>query len=183
MDKSILIPLVSGCFAILCALVALFQSWRLEKIKIDENRRKAALEITRQKSIPIENALTKAWENIQILKHVISKIIAPIRYDADIALETIKEAHKHIEEEYAKSGIKIPDSARDSWHKAKEISAQIIIIVAENSRANDKIDTFSEEEIKTLSNYRSELTDLQSLIVESRSKLQQNILDLIIKEL
>jgi hypothetical protein len=199
MKVEVIVAIISGIAAIAGALIASIQAVRMSRLKAETDakleqlkaetsiavetmkdvreRRHKAFEIAAQESAPLEAALAQAWEDIQLIKEIISKLVSPDRYDLDIALDHLTPPCSRLMDGYAKWGASIPEHARKAWHAAKgDISAFRQILVTESNTSNSQLPSAT---IEILKETRTFLTDHQMVIVASR----QSIRDLNIKHL
>lgn len=195
MKVEILVAIISAAAGVLGAVIAWAQAVRvnrlkssmdisleriksetvlaLETVKAENERRRKAFEVASQASAPIEIALGQAWQDMQTIKEVITKLLSPVRFDKDIALSSLGLAVASIEEGYSQHGANIPEPARSAWHKAKSCAGLVNFTVNDQ----DDVSSFSGPVVEALKNARRELTDQQIAIVASRDGLRKILVD------
>ncbi len=195
MEKAFLISIISGLFAFFSATIALMQSLKvakikaktelsiekikkenniaLENIKNEHNRRIEAFKIAKEESAPIENALSKAWEDIQKIKNTIYKLLAPAPYDIDIAVDTIKMATKSIEEEYEKWGNRLPEVAKNAWYSSKFLSFDLLSELNKCSTHKNTSLQLSNDITNKFNEIRFGLSEHQSVLSTIREELRE----------
>lgn len=194
MKVELIVAIISGLAGIAGALIASIQAIRtsklkggadakLEQIKAETNiavetmkeereRRQKAFEIASLESAPVEAALAQAWEDIQLIKEIISKLVSQERYDLDIALEHLNPACSNLINGYAKWGARIPEQARKAWHSAKGTVAGFQHVLITESKTNKS--QLSSEIIEALKEMRTFLTDHQMIIMTSRQGIRDS---------
>jgi hypothetical protein len=188
-QAEVLVAMISGAAGVIGAVIAWTQAIRanrlkanvdisleriksettlaLEAIKIENDRRRKAFEAASQACAPIEAALDQAWQDIQIVKDVITKLLSPARYDKDLALKSLRPAVSSIEEGYRRHGASIPETARNAWHKAKNCTGLVELTV----REQDNFRSISDPAVG-LRQFRGELTDQQIAMVAAREGIR-----------
>ena len=149
----------------------------LERMKETRERRQKAFEIASQESAPVEAALSQAWEDIQLIKEILTRLTSSARYDADIALEALKPPAQRIREGYAKWGAVLPETARRAWHSAKGSIATLEQTLTIESGSDDP--RLPESSVAVLKDMRVFIDDYQDVLGEAR----QGIRDANIKHL
>ena len=108
-------------------------------------------------------------------------VVMPERYDADIALESIRPAKKRLVEKYGKYGADLPEAARRIWHTAKANVEIVELLIAGNSPNESPGNPLATTE--QLSRIRVSLTDLQMALIAARQSIRdiraQRILEVI----
>jgi hypothetical protein len=194
MSNEVVIAIISGIGAVIAAVIAWFQSLRtvklkvetelaIEKMKIDRERRQKAFEIACQESAPIEAAINRAWEDIQIIKEEISKILSEGEYHADLALGFIETASNRLREEYGKWAVSLPQDARDVWHKAKGNASAIQGIVVKHSPIKEANPELPPDIKEKLRDARTSLTDYQMILTSTRQSLRNLQIQRILEEI
>jgi len=190
MEAEVLLATISGSAGVVSAVIAWLQTVRanrlranvdialeaiksetalaLESIKIENERRRKAFELASQACAPIETALDQAWQDMQVIKEVIAKLLSPIRYDKDIALKSLQPAVLSIASGYSQCGASIPEAARNAWHNAKHCAGVIELTVT----AQENVSSLSDPVIELLKSYRNDLTDQQIALVGAREGIR-----------
>lgn len=192
MNAEVIVAIISGLAGIVGALIASIQAIRtsrlkagadakLEQIKAEtdiavetmketKERRQKAFELASQESAPLELALSQAWEDIQLIKEVISKLVSQERYDLDFALDHTEAPCTRLTDGYAKWGASIPEPARKAWHAAKSnVSTFKQMLVGQDGTPKSPL---SVETIETLKEMRISLTDQQMMVGAARQSIR-----------
>ena len=187
MKVEVIVAIISG----LCALIASVQAVRttrvkaeadakLEQIRAETNiavetmkeataRRQKAFEIASSESAPVETALAQAWQDIQLIKEIISSLTSRGRYDIDIALADLAPPCSRLMDGYAKWGASIPEQARKDWHNAKGAVASVQMMIRESRTNNSELPS---DVLEILKETKSFLTDHQMAIVAARQSIR-----------
>lgn len=195
MPSEALVAVISGAAGLIGAVFAWIQAVRANRLKADvdisleriksetllaieafkaENeRRRKAFEVASQTCAPVETALDQAWQDIQTIKEVIAKLLSPVRYDKDIALNSLRPVVLSIENGYSHYGAGIPEVARNAWHVAKNRASLVEQVVSEQ----DDVHSLSTALIERLEKFRRELTDQQIAIVGAREGLRGALME------
>lgn len=198
-QAEVLIAIISAVAGVISAIIAWIQTIRttrlkasvdisleriksetalaLEVIKIENERRGKAFEVASQACAPTETALDQAWQDIQTVKDVIARLLSPIRYDHDIALNALRPTVLSIENGYHKHGASIPETARSAWHRAKHCTSLVEHTVSEHAQTR----SLSNEVVETLKNFRRELTDQQLAMIAARESLRSALVERILR--
>lgn len=147
----------------------------LEAIKSERDRRRKAFEVAMQEAKPIEDALTQAWQDAQTMKDVIARLISPIRYDLDLALESIESVSKSLSEGYGRWGSLTPSEARETWHKMKNAATSIRMLLTNIGPISPGPPNVPMNLTDRLSEARLLFTDAQMSLAAARQKLREGI--------
>ena len=183
MDKNIIVTLISSAVAISASIIALIQSWRIKKIEAQIPILTAAFGIEKEDYKQIEYALKNAWEQLQIVKEIIHKLLIPFRYDIDIARDHIKKPYKIIKDEYAKFGIIVPEQAKAEWHKSKKIIHDLDLLLEKELESNTDSCNLKQLDINLLKEYRFALTEIQNVIYKCRADIMHDKLNRILSKI
>ncbi|MFI5398422.1 MAG: hypothetical protein ACHQ9S_23050, partial [Candidatus Binatia bacterium] len=121
---------------------------------------------------PVASAIDAAWDDVQVLKEEISKLISPLRYDWDIAIPKIAGAAAQLVDSYGHVGARLSEAARIAWHRAKGNSQQLLQMLETADEAGQA--PSAEHPVSDqLRELRNNLTECQSILARERTKLIQ----------
>jgi hypothetical protein len=197
MTKEVIIAIIAGIAGVAGGIIAWVQAIRttrikveadsaleklkaeatiaLEKMKTENERQRKAFEVASEESKPIETALAQAWHDIQTIKDLITKIVAPARYDLDLILKDFKQAHSNLIDGYGKWGSDLSEAARIAWHKAKGSANDIELVILSHSNAEDHDLILPPPMMENLREIRQSLTDQQMVIAASRQAIREQL--------
>jgi hypothetical protein len=155
----------------------------LETMKVESESRRKAFELGTAESKPIEDAISQAWRDIQTIKELITTLLAPARYDIDLALKVFKPAYTSLVEGYSQWGSSLPDSARESWHAAKGILAFIDFTLPNQKGENPNNLDLSPQISERLYEIRLLLTDHQMALSGSRQTIRDEAIHKVVEAL
>ncbi len=181
MEKETMLGMFSAAAAVIAAIVAWLQATRVAKIKIDHDRRKKAFELATQETLPIENAISEAWTDIQIIKEGLTKLTSDFPCEFDEELKQLEQSCNRIINDFSIWGSKIPKMAEMAWHRSKNISYEIKAYVA-TIRDNYSSNVYIDKDIKnTLAEIRNFLTEQQVIFSSAKQGLRAEIVNNIMK--
>jgi hypothetical protein len=192
MNTQLLIAIVSGIVSIIAAIIAFIQSLRtarlkattalaleelkadrqerMEELRADREKRKEAFQIARQDSAPVEQALAQAWQNIQIIKEVISTLVARERYDADLAPGSLRPAVAGLLDLYHQTGMVLRQPTRLAWQKALACGNELEELISKNGPPQ-----LASDDIERLRGMRVLLSGLQMDISDGRQRVREEL--------
>ena len=171
MKVEVIVAIISGVCALIASVQAVRTNIAVEKMKETTARRQKAFEIAASESAPIETALAQAWQDIQLVKEIISSLTSHARYDVDIALADLEPPCSRLMDGYAKWGASIPEQARKDWHNAKGTVASVQLMIKESRRNKSELPS---NVIEVLKETRTFLTDHQMAIVAARQSIRDS---------
>src|SRR4051812_3773361 len=115
MTTEIAVSIISLAGSSLAAVLSWLQAQRagklnagiklaMAKMKEDVARRKQAVALAMTEAQPIEDAVERAWADIQISRDVIGKVTGPAHYDAHLAIKEIQPLAERLASAYAQFG-------------------------------------------------------------------------------
>lgn len=196
MPKEIVVAIIAGITALLGGAFAWIQANKtsklkaqadvvLEEMRAEGERKRKAFELASAEARPVELALSQAWQDIQTIKEVISKVLSPIRYDEDVARSVFRPAVNNLVDGYGKWGTEIPDSAKAAWHNAKNavIAIELTLFSQPNNQAPFTDADLTPEIAESLKEARLSLTDFQMILAAARQTVREQVAAKILKAL
>jgi len=187
-ETNLWIALVGASASVVAAVVSLFAAARsarlkvqsdlaIERLRLDAVNRQKAFDVAMKEVQPMEAALSSAWRDIQTIRDVIQRTVAPAQYDEQVALDTLRSAIAAISSGYSQFGGMLPPEAVSAWHSAKShTSAVEPLMLSRGTGVNPQpeADPDVDEQLLQL---RSALRDHQSVLQQSLLTIRGTVMN------
>ena len=181
MEPTVLIAVIAGAVSLVGAAFTFAQANRtarlkseadliMEEFKADDSKRRRAFDLATQESEPVTTALGQAWADIQTLRDVINKVVAPAHYDESLALRTLTSSTASLVAGYSQWGPALPAAGKEAWHSAKNAAVMVELLVRE--RGAGPISS-----VDSQSDVDDRLRDLRSALAENQNMIQSALLN------
>jgi hypothetical protein len=153
----------------------------LEKFKAADATRRRAFDLALAESEPLVAALGQAWSDLQVIREVIHKVVAPARFSESLALKTLSAASGSIGSGYLRFGSKLPHDVEVVWHSAKNRVLLIDALVREHGGGAEPQEGARPDINERLLQIRAALRDDQTALQEASLNIRAELMKRIVE--
>ena len=140
----------------------------IERLKLEADRRKRAVEGAIAESRPLEAALDELWSDLQFFKDAAMSILDGA--ERNVQLEQLRIALEHVTSGYRIWAPRISEEAKLAWHGSRNTCSVILQLFS-------KTDPLTESDREMLRDLRQTLGDRQMLVARERHRIRAVLAD------